>query len=452
MECKRSVLTLSWTSQNLSPMEYRESSPSRRSWSVSALCRGIADIFDENFNPVQVVGEVGSFVQAASGHCYFNLKDAQSQIRCAMFRRTAVGLSSLPANGDSVEVIARVAVHAARGDLQLVVDGLRPAGQGTAMEQFLRLKSKLEQEGLFSATRKREIPAYPSCIGVVTSMDAAALSDVLTAMGRRAPHIEVVLSPCAVQGADAPGTIVDALELLYARCSNETPDSICAPEVILAVRGGGAWEDLQAFNDENVARCIARSPVPVISGVGHETDFTIADFVADVRAATPTAAAELCAVAQEDLQGRLNTMVERLGKAVKSQHNSSAQQLDWIAAVLARPDDGVRTMALRLEQLVQKLNMGVRPKLMATDIALNAHSEALVASCRRGIARFSGGLATSGDRLTAANPAQILSRGFAWLEGPQGLVTSVGHVAEGDAVRATLVDGVVELVVADIRR
>lgn len=433
-------------------MEYRDSSLSRRSWSVSALCRGITDTFDANFNPVQVVGEVGSFVQAASGHCYFNLKDAQSQIRCAMFRRTAAGLLSLPVNGDSVEVIARVAVHAARGDLQLVVEGLRPAGQGTAMEQFLRLKSKLEQEGLFSATRKREIPAYPSCIGVVTSMDAAALSDVLTAIDRRAPYIEVVLSPCAVQGADAPSMIVNALESLYARRRNEVPGSMRAPDVILIVRGGGAWEDLQAFNDENVARCIARSPVPVISGVGHETDFTIADFVADVRAATPTAAAELCALAQEDLQGRLNAMADRMGKTVKSQQNASAQQLDWIAAVLARPDDGMRTMALRLEQLAQKLGQGVRPKLAAADIALNTRSDTLQASCRRRLERFADVLVTRGDRLTAADPAQILSRGFAWLEGPQGLVTSVGQIAVGDAVHATLADGVVELAVADIRR
>lgn len=433
-------------------MEYRDSLPLRRSWSVSALCRGLVDVFDANFNPVQVVGEVGSFVQAASGHCYFNLKDAQAQIRCAMFRRTAAGLLSLPANGDSVEVIARVAVHAARGDLQLVVEGVRPAGQGSAMEQFLRLKSKLEQEGLFSATRKREIPAYPSSIGVVTSTEAAALSDVLTAMGRRAPHVEVVLAPCTVQGTEAPSSIVGALESLYARCRDETPGSTRVPDVILVVRGGGAWEDLQAFNDENVARCIARSPVPVISGVGHETDFTITDFVADLRAATPTAAAELCAFAQEDLQGRLNAMADQLAKTVKLQLNAGAQELDWLAAVLARPDDGLRAMALRLEPLAQRLKGSVRARLEASDAALRACSDDLQTGCRRGMERFLGGLSTKGDRLAAANPAQVLSRGFAWLDGPKGLVTSINHVAAGDTVHATLADGVVELTVADIRR
>lgn len=433
-------------------MENRDSLRPQRSWTVSALCRGIADTLEVNFNSIQVVGEVGSFVQAASGHCYFNLKDAQAQIRCAMFRRTSTGLLSLPVNGDRVEVMARVAVHAARGDLQLVVDSLRPAGQGSAMEQFLRLKAKLEQEGLFNPTRKREPPAFPRCIGVVTSTEAAALSDVLTAIDRRAPHVNVLLSPCVVQGVDAPETIVRALEQLYARCHPERDGFVGSPDVILVVRGGGAWEDLHAFNDENVARCIARSPVPVISGVGHETDFTIADFVADVRAATPTAAAELCALAQDELQGRLDAMAERLGKTVKSQQNASAQHLDWMAAVLSRPDDGVRTMSLRLAQLAQRLDSGVRPRLMAAETALSTRAASLLNNGRRSVERFSGMLGTQSGRLAAANPAQVLSRGFAWIEGPRGLVTSVDQVEIGEALHATLADGVVELSVANIRR
>lgn len=430
-------------------MEYSDSLSSRRSWSVSALCRGIADALEANFNVVRVVGEVGSFVQAASGHCYFNLKDAQAQIRCAMFRRTASGLLSLPTNGDSVEVIARVSVHAARGDLQLVVEGLKPAGQGLVMEQFLRLKSRLEQEGLFSATRKRDIPAHPSCIGVVTSLEAAALSDVLTAMNRRAPHIEVLLSPCAVQGADAPSTIVGALEALYALYRNEKHGTVRVPDAILLVRGGGAWEDLQAFNDESVARCISISPVPVISGIGHETDFTIADFVADVRAATPTAAAELSAVPLEELQSRLNSISDRLGKIVNSQVNASGQQLDWFAAVMARPDEGVRTMALSLEQLTHKLGAAAHAKLVVMEVALNARSAALQGNFLRRLDSRVNTLDAREERLRVANPAQILSRGFAWLQGPHGLLTSVRDVSVGDGVRATLSDGVVELTVTN---
>lgn len=426
-------------------MEYRDSSPSRRSWSVSALCRGITDTFDAHFNPIQVVGEIGSFVQAASGHCYFNLKDSQAQIRCAMFRRTAAGLLSLPANGDSVEVIAKVAVHAARGDLQLIVEALRPAGQGTAMEQFLRLKARLEAEGLFQGARKRELPSFPAHVGLVTSLDAAALSDVLTAMARRVPHIGMTLSPCMVQGAGASASIIAALEALYAQCHDSRQLGAISPDVVVLVRGGGAWEDLQAFNDEEVARCIARSPVPVITGIGHETDFTIADFVADVRAATPTAAAELCAMPQETLQGQLDAITAHLLEAFSSRLHENAQELDWIAAILARPDDGIRTMALGLEQLQQKLDHGLCTRLQVAQMACNTQAEALWSGGRRAFERVRGTLEVRGERLNAANPAQILSRGFAWLEGPKGLVTSVRHVGVGDAVRATLADGVVEL-------
>jgi exodeoxyribonuclease VII large subunit len=184
---------------------------SRRSWTVSALCHSVVDTLDTSLNPVQVQGEIGSFIQAGSGHCYFNLKDAESQLRCAMFRRAASALSALPANGDKVEVIARLGVHAPRGDLQLIVEELRPAGQGVSMEQFLRLKAKLEGEGLFAPERKRLLTRTPRCIGLVTSPDAAALSDVMTALARRVPHICVVLSPCAVQGIGAERTIVQAL-------------------------------------------------------------------------------------------------------------------------------------------------------------------------------------------------------------------------------------------------
>ncbi len=430
-------------------MDKRNSSFARQPWSISALCRSIADIFDADFNPVQVVGEVTGFVQAASGHCYFSLKDAQAQIRCAMFRRTAVGLSALPADGDVVEVTARISVHAPRGDLQLVVDRVQPVGQGAALEQFLRLKSMLQQEGLFSADRKREVEAFPACIGVVTSLDAAALSDVLTALGRRAPHVRVVLSPCSVQGAESPTSIVDALESLYALLRGGASGAAWTPDTILLVRGGGAWEDLRAFNDESVARCIARSPVPVISGVGHETDFTIADFVADVRAATPTAAAELCALAQEETQVRLDALAKRAVKAFDARLNDGSQRLDWIAAVFARPDEGVRNMAIRLEQLAQQLLASARARQIAADTVLNANSDALRASCRRAMDAFFRTLEAKDSRLSAANPAQALARGFAWLEGPNGLVTSIKQIDVGDTLRATLSDGVVELSVTD---
>ena len=263
-------------------------------WGVSSLCRAVADTLDARFNPVTVKGEISGFSRASSGHCYFSLKDEGGQIRCAMFRRAAGLLDFSPRDGELVEVQGRLGVYEARGDLQLVVESMQRAGQGALFEQFLRLKTKLEAEGLFDASRKRALPTQPRAIGVVTSAGAAAWHDVMTALQRRVPHIPVRMAPAQVQGQAAAATLVQALQNLYAWTAEDHPTEP-AVDVILLVRGGGSMEDLWAFNDEQLARVMAMSPVPVISGVGHETDFTIADFVADVRAPTPTAAAEMAA-------------------------------------------------------------------------------------------------------------------------------------------------------------
>lgn len=272
-----------------------------RTWQVGALCRAIADSLDARFNPVTVQGEISGFSRASSGHCYFSLKDATGQIRCAMFKRAANLTEFMTRDGDLVEVRGRIDVYTPRGDLQLIVESMSQAGQGALFEQFLRLKAKLEAEGLFDAARKRELPIAPRGIGLVTSLGAAALHDVITALQRRVPHIPVIVSPASVQGVGAPQELCQALANLYQYNeqirqleANLMHKAARAPiDVILLVRGGGSLEDLWAFNDETLARTIAQSPVPVISGVGHETDFTIADFVADLRAPTPTAAAEL---------------------------------------------------------------------------------------------------------------------------------------------------------------
>ena len=419
----------------------------RRNWTVSALCRSVADTLDGQLNPVHVSGEIGSFVQAASGHCYFNLKDSEAQLRCAMFRRAATSLHRLPQNGDKVEVIGRLGIHAPRGDLQLIVEDLRPAGQGGVLEQFLRLKASLEREGLFDPERKRPLVKFPRCIGLVTSPDAAALSDVMTALARRAPQIAVVLAPSTVQGVGAERSIVQALESLYA-CV-EAPATLvhAVPDVILVVRGGGAWEDLHAFNDESVARCIARSPVPVVVGVGHETDFTIADFVADLRAATPTAAAELCAAPVADFLRQLNDLSYQLTESIVRQTQDTAQRLDWIAARLSRPDEGVQAMSGMLAHLEQRMHHGLQLVLPQHMASLERLQGSFSAACRRQLDVSLTSLSACELRLASANPANVLSRGFAWLEGPYGLVTSVEDVQAGDSVKATLVDGVVELVV-----
>ncbi|MHB1250128.1 MAG: exodeoxyribonuclease VII large subunit, partial [Polaromonas sp.] len=287
--------------------------PGVRVWPVGALLRAIADSLEARFNPVAVQGEILGFSRAASGHCYFSLKDEQGQARCAMFRRAACLLDFSPSDGQWVELRGRLGVYEPRGELQLVVESMRQAGQGNLFEQFLARKTKLEAEGLFDADRKRLLPLLPRAIGVVTSLGAAALHDVVSTLQRRAPHIPVVIYPASVQGGQAAGELREALLTAYRRAD---------VDVLLLVRGGGAIEDLWAFNDEQLARVIVASPVPVVSGVGHETDFTIADFCADVRAPTPTAAAELCAQPQSVWLGALGLIFSRLRIAVDRQVQS----------------------------------------------------------------------------------------------------------------------------------
>jgi exodeoxyribonuclease VII large subunit len=231
-----------------------------RVWTVSGLCHAISDILKSRFNPVSVQGEISGFTRASSGHCYFSLKDDAGQMRCAMFRRSADHLNFVPRDGDLVEVQGRVGLYEPRGELQLVVEAMRPAGAGQLHEAFIRLKAKLEAEGLFDASRKRDIPKRPRAIGVVTSLGAAALHDVATALQRRVPHIPVRIAPSLVQGADAPAQLVAALQALQA-----LPDV----DVILLVRGGGSIEDLWAFNDESLARALVSCKLPVICGRPH---------------------------------------------------------------------------------------------------------------------------------------------------------------------------------------
>ena len=241
-------------------------------WAVGALMQAIADALASRFNPVAVEGEISGFSRAASGHCYFNLKDASGQIRCALFRRSADALSFAPRDGLRVQVSGKLDVYGPRGDLQLIVDRMQAAGAGQLYEEFVRLKARLEAQGLFDAERKRELPPLVRRIGVVTSLGAAALRDVATALRRRVPHIEVVLFPASVQGAQAPGEIVDALEAAYRAHGDPTSPARC--DVLLLVRGGGSLEDLWSFNDERVVQAVVREPMPQECGVGHETDFT----------------------------------------------------------------------------------------------------------------------------------------------------------------------------------
>jgi exodeoxyribonuclease VII large subunit len=412
---------------------------------VGALCHAVADALEARFNPVAVRGEISGFSRVSSGHCYFSLKDEAGQLRCAMFRRAASLLDFVPRDGDQVEVRGRLAVYEPRGDLQLVVESLRRAGQGALLEQFLQRKARLEAEGLFDAARKRNVPAQPRAIGLVTSLGAAALHDVVTALRRRAPNIPVVLAPAAVQGANAPDELARALEALY----------LLEPcvDVILLVRGGGSIEDLWAFNDETLARTIIRSPVPLISGVGHETDFTIADFCADVRAPTPTAAAELAAVPRDVWFDALTRMAERLRDAVFKEIDAAGQRLDLAAERLGRPSELVGRERFGLAHRAQRMHHALQMRIERLAHAQEVLQTGLLSRFRAALDRHRERLAHAALRLQLLDPELVVRRGYALITDAGGrLVTSVDRLAAGDEVQARLADGSAEMKVVAVRQ
>jgi exodeoxyribonuclease VII large subunit len=363
-----------------------------------------------------------------------------------MFRRAASVLDFSPRDGQLVELRGRLGVYEPRGELQLVVEAMQQAGQGNWFEQFLRLKASLEAQGLFDAARKRPLSPLPTAIGVVTSLGAAALHDVVSALQRRAPHIPVMIYPASVQGAQAAGELCQALRTAYQR--RET-DKV---EVLLLVRGGGAMEDLWAFNDEQLARTIVASPVPVISGVGHETDFTIADFCADVRAPTPTAAAELCAQPQSHWLGALAQTFSRLQSGVERQMQSHSQRLDWAASRVSRPSHLVTRQQARLAGLTQRLSHATRSALRAEQVKLQALETDFPKDVAASLQRSRQQLERAQLRLELLDPRLTLQRGYAWLSDMHGQpITAASATHIGQPVRATLADGQVDLTVSHPR-
>ena len=422
-----------------------------RVWMVGALCRAVADTLDARFNPVIVRGEISGFSRAASGHCYFSLKDESGQIRCAMFRRAALLMDFSVKEGDMVEARGRLGVYDARGDLQLVVESMVQAGKGAWFEQFLRTKARLEAQGLFDADRKRGLPSMPRGIGLVTSLGAAALHDVVTALQRRVPHVPVLISPATVQGSTAPAELIGALRRLYALHADPEgkPQGSPVIDVILLVRGGGSLEDLWAFNDEALAREIAQSPVPVISGIGHETDFTIADFVADLRAPTPTAAAELVSQSREVLWSATQVLSARLREVLTRRLDSQAQRLDLNASRLGRPSLRLSACRATLTSVEQGLRHAAALALGRQHQSMLRISTALASAQGSDLHSRAARLDRASVRLGLLDPRRVLARGYAWLNTEQGKpVTSVHQVQPGQTVRATLADGGVELAVS----
>lgn len=409
----------------------------RRVWAVGPLMQAIAATLSVRFNPVAVRGEVSGFSRAASGHCYFSLKDENGQLRCAMFRRAADQLPFAPRDGQLVQAHGRLDVYGPRGDLQLIVDALKPAGQGALFEQFLRLKAKLESEGLFDASRKRDLPGQPLSISVVTSLGAAALRDVVTALRRRVPHIPVSLFPATVQGAQAPQDICRALQQAYQRF-----EASGEGQVLLLVRGGGSLEDLWAFNDEAVVRTVASAPMPVICGVGHETDFTLADFAADLRAPTPTAAAELCAPTREARLGELSHLANALKEGVWRGLELREQRMDRVAQRLGRPSGRLHAAVQGLASLHHRLAALVQLQRQREAMRLDRMAEALPQATGRALQAHRQRLDLCGSTLAMLDPHLVLERGYAMLSDASGrTIVRASEVGPGQSLKAQLADG-----------
>jgi exodeoxyribonuclease VII large subunit len=415
----------------------------RHVWGVGALLHAVADALQARFNPVRVHGEVSGFIRAASGHCYFSIKDETGQIRCALFKRAAQMCAVAWRDGLKVELDGRLDVYGARGELQLIVEQARVAGQGSLYEQFLRLKAELEAEGLFSPERKRPLVAYPRSIGVVTSLDAAALRDVATTLQRRVPHVPVRVFASPVQGDAAVPGLCAALEAAYSH-HNRTGEC----DVLLLVRGGGSLEDLWSFNHPDVVRCVARAPMPVVCGVGHETDFTLADFVADVRAPTPTAAAELCAPDRARLLQHLLAQQHGLALRVRRLCDTQQQRLDQLGQRLGQPSARLARDQHRLQQTAFALQQRVQAVVAQHRTHLQRAQTDLPAALQRDVQRRHQQWHHAQARLQLLNPKLVLQRGYALLTDEQGhVLTRAQQVQAGQTVQAELSEGRLEMTI-----
>ena len=392
----------------------------KKSWTVlevNTYLKGLMES-DQVLQDLWVEGEISNLSRPASGHLYFTLKDQDSSLRCVMWKNRAALINIDIYDGTAVEAHGALSVYEQRGQYQLYIDYLRPRGEGALYLEYQRLKDQLEKEGLFAPERKRPIPAWPQRIGIVTSPSGAAFQDMKDTLKRRYPLVEILLSPTSVQGESAPPEIVQALKRLYA----------FDPDLILIGRGGGSIEDLWAFNDEGVARAIVDSPVPVISGVGHETDFTISDFVADLRAPTPTAAAELAVPDQAELRVSLVGDRNKLLRLIEGFFSEQRWKLETYAGQIDRlsPLGEINNSRQRLDEISNRMERVISAWLSAN----YDRSTSLQA------------------RLGALNPESILKRGYAVVTAEDGsTVYQVGQVESGKKLRVRVSDGKFEVTV-----
>lgn len=432
---------------------------------VSMLNRLARERLEASFPLCWVAGEVSNLTFATSGHVYFSLKDASAQVRCVMFRNRAQLLGWRLENGQHIEARVLVTLYEARGDFQLNVEAARKAGIGNLYEQFIRLKDKLEREGLFSDAAKRSLPSFPRSIGIVTSAQAAALRDVLTTLERRSPHVRIVIYPTQVQGEGAAEQITRAI-----RSAGERNEC----DVLVLCRGGGSIEDLWSFNDEAVARAIRASTIPIISGIGHETDFTIADFAADKRAPTPTAAAEMAAPQQAALMAALATNRQALSRLFERSLEQKAQQVDWLSRRLQHPAQRIEQQRQQLANLKRRLDQGLaqscqrgrnalaslnrrlllaRPDTSLLARKLEALNARLPASYRKIMAEKAGDLARLASSLEHLNPNAVLDRGYSIVADAAGaIVRNADSLEPNDRIMVFFRTGRADATVTSVAR
>ena len=436
----------------------KPNSANRTIYSVSELNRSAASVLEQNFSWIWVEGEISNLAQPASGHIYFSLKDAQAQVRCAMFKSRNNSLNFSPENGMQVQVRGKVSLYQPRGDYQLIVDRMEEAGDGALQRKFEALKARLAAEGLFDEDFKQDIPELPECIGVITSNTGAAIHDVLSVIKRRFPSIPVRLYSVPVQGEAAAPAICRALELVeeQAEC-----------DVLLLVRGGGSLEDLWAFNEESVAHAIYECPIPVVSGIGHEVDVTIADFVADIRAATPTAAAETVTPDQSSWLQSLDWYQHRLQQLMTEKIQRQNETLVWLGKRLSQqhPVAVVQRFSQRLDDVEQRLHYAWRYRLQQQQNRhQQLHAQLLTASPAQLLSRYQHRLQILGQNLqhhieqtlerqkarlqnnvrtlNAISPLQTLERGYSITSNSQGkTISHSSDISVGEEMQTRLHQG-----------
>ncbi|WP_338365009.1 exodeoxyribonuclease VII large subunit [uncultured Pseudoalteromonas sp.] len=437
------------------------SKPSQTVYTVSRLNREIRTVLEQGFASLVLTGEISNFITPASGHWYFSLKDDKAQIKAAMWRGNNRSQSYRPENGAQVTVRARVSLYEPRGDYQLIVEHMEPAGEGQLKQEFDALKMRLAAEGLFSSAYKKPLPQNINRVGVITSATGAAIKDILTVLKRRAPQLEVIIYPAMVQGKEAHVHLINQIQLANAR--NEV-------DVLILGRGGGSLEDLWCFNHEQLARTIYQSMLPIVSAVGHEIDTTISDYVADVRAATPSAAAELVSPNTQELHNQVVALVNRLNNAFKhdiADKRALATQLQH-RLNLCHPRNQLNQKAQRLDELTIALQQGMRNRLYLQERALNnliprlmrqspdkkltqaSHQlkqlqTRLEQAIQHKLQNAQNSLALQASRLDSVSPLSVLARGYSITKTPQGkVVKSVEQIKTGDVLITELSDGAVK--------